>query len=35
VQTHLADVQRKLAVRNRVEIGARAWRTGVCRDEPG
>ena len=29
VKTHLANVQRKLAVRNRVEIAAWAWRTGV------
>jgi DNA-binding NarL/FixJ family response regulator len=31
VKTHLANVQRKLAVRNRVEIAAWAWRTGVAR----
>ncbi|OZM71734.1 DNA-binding response regulator [Amycolatopsis antarctica] len=30
VKTHLANVQRKLGVRNRVEIAAWAWRTGVC-----
>ncbi|ONI83064.1 DNA-binding response regulator [Actinosynnema sp. ALI-1.44] len=29
VKTHLANVQRKLTVRNRVEIAAWAWRTGV------
>ncbi|SFR02880.1 DNA-binding response regulator, NarL/FixJ family, contains REC and HTH domains [Lentzea waywayandensis] len=29
VKTHLANAQRKLAVRNRVEIAAWAWRTGV------
>jgi DNA-binding NarL/FixJ family response regulator len=29
VKTHLANVQRKLAVRNRVEIAAWAWRNGV------
>jgi DNA-binding NarL/FixJ family response regulator len=29
VKTHLANIQRKLAVRNRVEIAAWAWRTGV------
>ncbi|ALG10814.1 response regulator [Kibdelosporangium phytohabitans] len=29
VKTHLANVQRKLAVRNRVEIAAWAWRSGV------
>ncbi len=31
VKTHVAHVQRKLGVRNRVEIAAWAWRTGVCR----
>ncbi|WP_424186984.1 response regulator transcription factor [Actinokineospora sp. G85] len=30
VKTHLANVQRKLVVRNRVEIAAWAWRTGLC-----
>lgn len=30
VKTHLANVQRKLGVRNRVEIAAWAWRTGLC-----
>ena len=30
VKTHLANVQRKLTVRNRVEIAAWAWRTGLC-----
>ncbi|MDT8911650.1 response regulator transcription factor [Amycolatopsis sp. PS_44_ISF1] len=30
VKTHLANVQRKLSVRNRVEIAAWAWRTGLC-----
>ncbi|GGL99669.1 hypothetical protein GCM10012279_16280 [Micromonospora yangpuensis] len=29
VKTHLANVQRKLAVRNRVEIAAWAWRNDV------
>jgi DNA-binding NarL/FixJ family response regulator len=29
VKTHLANVQRKLTVRNRVEIAAWAWRTGT------
>lgn len=30
VKTHLANVQRKLGVRNRGEVAAWAWRTGVC-----
>ncbi|WP_374215240.1 response regulator [Streptomyces sp. NEAU-Y11] len=30
VKTHLANVQRKLAARNRVEIAAWAWETGLC-----
>jgi DNA-binding NarL/FixJ family response regulator len=30
VKTHLANIQRKLTVRNRVEIAAWAWRTGVA-----
>ncbi|MFG2195970.1 response regulator [Streptomyces sp. NPDC048639] len=30
VKTHLANVQRKLAARNRVEIAAWAWESGVC-----
>ncbi|CAM3416075.1 response regulator transcription factor [Kibdelosporangium persicum] len=30
VKTHLANVQRKLGVRNRVEVAAWAWRTGIC-----
>lgn len=29
VKTHLANIQRKLTVRNRVEIAAWAWRTGA------
>ncbi|MFD9903316.1 response regulator [Streptomyces sp. NPDC059063] len=31
VKTHLVSVQTKLAVRNRVEIAAWAWETGVVR----
>jgi DNA-binding NarL/FixJ family response regulator len=31
VKTHLANVQRKLTFRNRVEIAAWAWRTGLAR----
>jgi DNA-binding NarL/FixJ family response regulator len=31
VKTHLANIQRKLAVRNRVEIAAWAWRTGLAK----
>lgn len=30
VKTHLANVQRKLTARNRVEIAAWAWDSGVC-----
>ncbi|MFE2942109.1 response regulator [Streptomyces sp. NPDC059255] len=30
VKTHLGNIQRKLAARNRVEIAAWAWETGVC-----
>jgi DNA-binding NarL/FixJ family response regulator len=30
VKTHLANVQRKLTFRNRVEIAAWAWRTGLA-----
>ncbi len=30
VKTHLANVQRKLGVRNRVEIAAWAWENGIC-----
>ncbi|OLR93877.1 DNA-binding response regulator [Actinokineospora bangkokensis] len=30
VKTHLGNVQRKLGVRNRVEVAAWAWRTGLC-----
>uniref|UniRef100_UPI000558EFEC response regulator transcription factor n=1 Tax=Saccharomonospora iraqiensis TaxID=52698 RepID=UPI000558EFEC len=29
VKTHLASVQHKLGVRNRVEIASWAWRNGV------
>ncbi|MFG1606320.1 response regulator [Actinoplanes sp. NPDC049265] len=29
VKTHLANIQRKLSARNRVEIAAWAWRTGI------
>lgn len=35
VKTHLANIQRKLAARNRVEIAAWAWETGVCTGDPG
>ncbi|MEV7080008.1 response regulator transcription factor [Streptomyces sp. NPDC093516] len=37
VKTHLGNVQRKLAARNRVEIAAWAWENGLCtsRDTPG
>ncbi|MBN6037634.1 response regulator transcription factor [Amycolatopsis sp. 195334CR] len=30
VKTHLSNVQRKLDARNRVEVAAWAWRTGLC-----
>ncbi|MFC0861944.1 response regulator [Sphaerimonospora cavernae] len=30
IKTHLANVQRKLGVRNRVEIAAWAWENGIC-----
>ncbi|EHK86887.1 response regulator [Saccharomonospora azurea] len=33
VKTHLASVQNKLGVRNRVEIAAWAWRNGIMDDE--
>ncbi|EXU65650.1 hypothetical protein Z951_24535 [Streptomyces sp. PRh5] len=33
VKTHLGNVQRKLAARNRVEIAAWAWEHGMV-DEP-
>ncbi|HWM40090.1 MAG TPA: response regulator transcription factor [Streptomyces sp.] len=32
VKTHLANVQRKLTARNRVEIAAWAWENGMCAD---
>lgn len=35
VKTHLGNVQRKLAARNRVEIAAWAWENGVCQGDPG
>jgi len=31
VKTHLGNVQRKLAARNRVEIAAWAWESGIVR----
>jgi DNA-binding NarL/FixJ family response regulator len=31
VKTHLASIQAKLGVRNRVEIAAWAWQTGIAR----
>jgi DNA-binding NarL/FixJ family response regulator len=36
VKTHLSNVQRKLATRNRVEVAAWAWENGICgaRREP-
>ncbi|WP_066938398.1 response regulator [Microtetraspora fusca] len=33
IKTHLANVQRKLAVRNRVEVAAWAWENGICSAE--
>ncbi|AOS66018.1 response regulator [Actinoalloteichus hymeniacidonis] len=33
VKTHLAAVQQKLGVRNRVEIAAWAWRSGMMADD--
>ncbi|MFI0816362.1 response regulator [Streptomyces sp. NPDC021098] len=33
VKTHLGNVQRKLAARNRVEIAAWAWENGICQSE--
>jgi DNA-binding NarL/FixJ family response regulator len=30
VKTHLGNIQRKLAARNRVEIAAWAWEAGIC-----
>jgi DNA-binding CsgD family transcriptional regulator len=30
VKTHLANIQRKLAARNRVEIAAWAWENDLC-----
>ncbi|MEU6169599.1 response regulator transcription factor [Streptomyces tanashiensis] len=35
VKNHVASVQRKLGVRNRVGIAAWAWEHGVCRPSPG
>ncbi|MGI5467006.1 response regulator [Streptomyces sp. CA-132043] len=32
VKTHLGNVQRKLAARNRVEIAAWSWENGLCDD---
>ncbi|MGW9432498.1 response regulator [Streptomyces decoyicus] len=34
VKTHLGNVQRKLAARNRVEIAAWAWENGICTSSP-
>ncbi|MFJ5233139.1 response regulator transcription factor [Kitasatospora sp. NPDC088391] len=31
VENHVASVQRKLGVRSRVGIAARAWQHGACR----
>ncbi|MEU1802321.1 response regulator transcription factor [Streptomyces sp. NPDC019937] len=33
VKTHLGNVQRKLAARNRVEIAAWAWENGICQGD--
>ncbi|MGW8375911.1 response regulator transcription factor [Streptomyces sp. ODS28] len=35
VKTHLGNVQRKLAARNRVEIAAWAWESGLCTTRRG
>ncbi|MFD7503977.1 response regulator [Streptomyces sp. NPDC059850] len=35
VKTHLGNVQRKLAARNRVEIAAWAWENGICHGDQG
>ncbi|MEU4097288.1 response regulator transcription factor [Streptomyces sp. NPDC026673] len=35
VKTHLGNVQRKLAARNRVEIAAWAWENGICTGDRG
>ncbi|MGW7579169.1 response regulator [Streptomyces sp. NPDC054765] len=35
VKTHLGNVQRKLATRNRVEIAAWAWENGICTGDQG
>ena len=35
VKSHLASVQHKLGVRNRVEIAAWAWRSGLAQDGAG
>ncbi|MGW1209014.1 response regulator transcription factor [Streptomyces sp. NPDC002499] len=35
VKTHLGNIQRKLGARNRVEIAAWAWETGVCTGSGG
>lgn len=32
VKTHLANIKDKLGVRNRVEIAAWAWETGLVHD---
>jgi DNA-binding CsgD family transcriptional regulator len=33
VKTHLAAVQAKIGARNRVEVAAWAWRTGLMASE--